>query len=202
MSFASCHRLSCLVARNFNALSPRNQTLIFIRNNSTKCSGELIQTPDIAVSIRLLSCCDGTSNRVNVRRDGSTLILFSLFNWVGWSKYLIILTRVTVKHCIFSPRRYIGIFREETLLSRLKDRLSTVKTHNFETLSLEPNYKDGGVFVKFKYDAGDRDSALATIENDLRQYARRKGGLPSWLGLSGGNIWLVKGHPWREVSNA
>jgi hypothetical protein len=99
-----------------------------------------------------------------------------------------------------SIRRYIGIFREESLLSGLEAHLSTVKTHNFEVLSLEPHYKDGGVFVKFKYNAKDQESALLAIEHDLRQHTQQHSGLPSWVGLSGGNIWLVKGRPWREVS--
>ena len=77
--------------------------------------------------------------------------------------------------------------------------MTAVKTHNFEVLSIEPYHKDGGFFVKFKYSAKNQESALVSIENDLREYARRHGGFPSWAGLSGGNIWLVKGHPWREV---
>jgi len=98
-----------------------------------------------------------------------------------------------------SLRHYVGIFREDTLLGRLKTHLSPVKTHNFEIISLEPHQKDGGVFVHFKYSAGDQEEALKSIEADLRIESYKHGGLPSWLGLSGGTVWLVKGRPWREV---
>ena len=99
-----------------------------------------------------------------------------------------------------SPRPFIGILREEGLLARIHGHLSAVNTHNFEVISLEPHYKDGGVFVKFKYNAEDHKSALSAIENDLRRHIETHGGLPSWLGLARGSVWLVKGNPWREVS--
>ena len=34
----------------------------------------------------------------------------------------------------------------------------------------------------------------------LRKTARDMGGIPSWVGLRQGNMWLVKGEPWEEVS--
>ncbi|KIJ60595.1 hypothetical protein HYDPIDRAFT_32020 [Hydnomerulius pinastri MD-312] len=98
-------------------------------------------------------------------------------------------------------RHYIGIFREESLLETLEERLSAVKTHGFKVLSLEPYQKDGGVFVKFTYRASDTQSALTAIENDLREEADKHGGMPSWAGLDWGNVWLVKGQPWREDMN-
>ncbi|EGO21697.1 hypothetical protein SERLADRAFT_362954 [Serpula lacrymans var. lacrymans S7.9] len=101
----------------------------------------------------------------------------------------------------YSIRHYIGIFREETLLERLEALLSSVKTHDFQVLFLEPHAKDGGVFVHFNYNASDPENALVSIENDLKQEALKHGGIPSWTGLGRGNIWLVKGRPWREDMN-
>ena len=94
------------------------------------------------------------------------------------------------------------MFREETLLSDLRSRLQTVKTHSFNILSLESHRKDGGVFVHFSYCSANNDSALKTIINELKEEAAKRGGLPSWLGLRGGDVWLVKGTPWREVCHS
>ncbi|KAF9459344.1 RNA12 protein-domain-containing protein [Collybia nuda] len=98
-------------------------------------------------------------------------------------------------------RHYIGVFREESLLSALKSRLESVKAHNFNILSLEPHQKDGGVFVRFSYTASDPECALNTIESKVREETTKHGALPSWLGIGGGNVWLVKGTPWREDMN-
>jgi hypothetical protein len=75
-----------------------------------------------------------------------------------------------------------------------------VRAHGFELRSLEPHPKDGGVFVKFAYDPGASDAdALRTILQELRNHVAKHGGVPSWIGLPTGNIWHVKGSPWREV---
>lgn len=97
-----------------------------------------------------------------------------------------------------SIRHYIGVFREESLLGELECRLSVVKTHGFKVLSLQPYQKDGGVFVKFTYNASDKESALRDIEDELRAEADDHA-MPSWAGLDWGNVWLVKGQPWLEV---
>ena len=68
--------------------------------------------------------------------------------------------------------------------------------------ALEPHIKDGGVFVKFKYTASEADGALERILHDLRQSVHSQGGVPSWCGLSSGEVWLVKGAPWREVCSS
>ncbi len=98
-----------------------------------------------------------------------------------------------------SLRTYIGYAREDTLLERLRSLLSPVKTHDFQVVSLEPHGKDGGVFVKFKYKASDSDNALQTILHNIRENVHSHGGVPSWCGLPAGEVWLVKGTPWREV---
>ncbi|EIW60623.1 uncharacterized protein TRAVEDRAFT_57812 [Trametes versicolor FP-101664 SS1] len=95
-------------------------------------------------------------------------------------------------------RPYIGYAREETLLERLRGLLSPVKTHDFQVVSLEPHGKDGGVFVKFKYKASDSENALQTILQNIRENVHSHGGVPSWCGLPAGEVWLVKGTPWRE----
>jgi hypothetical protein len=83
-------------------------------------------------------------------------------------------------------------------LERLHERLETVKTHDFRVLELQPHQKDGGVFVRFAYNA-DNQNALETLQGDLRLEANKHGGLPSWSGLDHCNIWLVKGRPFVEV---
>ncbi|KAF7974077.1 hypothetical protein HWV62_13499 [Athelia sp. TMB] len=96
-------------------------------------------------------------------------------------------------------RHYIGIFHQEELLARLSAILKSVKTHEFEVVELEPHIKDGGVFVHFKYNAGEQREALETIEKSVREEAEKHGGIPSWTGLTNpGEVWLVKGTPWRE----
>lgn len=74
-----------------------------------------------------------------------------------------------------------------------------MKTHAFKVRSLEPYLKDGGVFVRFGYDDQGQQTAVEDIERDLKNDIEAKGGIPSWLGLSGGSVWLVKGRPWKEV---
>lgn len=73
------------------------------------------------------------------------------------------------------------------------------------TLFTRIRAKDGGVFVEFEYtpasDPKDTVSVLAEIQEALRKAANDHGGIPSWLGLRQGNIWLVKGRPWKEVNS-
>ncbi|KAK0502922.1 RNA12 protein-domain-containing protein [Armillaria luteobubalina] len=97
----------------------------------------------------------------------------------------------------FDIRRYIGFLREEGLVQSLRDRLSSVNAHGFRITSLEPHPKDGGVFVRFAYKA-DSENALERIEQELKRNIQDHGGLPSWLGPSTGNVWVVKGIPWNE----
>ncbi|EJF62443.1 exonuclease [Dichomitus squalens LYAD-421 SS1] len=98
-------------------------------------------------------------------------------------------------------RRYVGYAREDTLLERLRALLVKVNTHGLEIVSLESHIKDGGVFVKFRYSAADPESAQQAILDDLRKYVHSHGGVPSWFGLPQGELWLVRGTPWREDMN-
>ncbi|KAG6888067.1 hypothetical protein C0995_010842 [Termitomyces sp. Mi166 len=95
-------------------------------------------------------------------------------------------------------KHYIGLLREESLLEIIRHRLEHIKTHGFKIISLEPHEKDGGVFIRFIYNASDTENALKSIERELVEVAAKHGGLPSWLGLNKGNTWMVKGTPWRE----
>ncbi|KDQ60596.1 hypothetical protein JAAARDRAFT_67035 [Jaapia argillacea MUCL 33604] len=95
-------------------------------------------------------------------------------------------------------RHYVGIFREDNLIAKLKTILSSIDTHGFKVLSIEPHLKDGGVFVRFRYNGLENAETLDAIENVLRDTASRQGGVPSWTGFSRGDVWLVKGQPWRE----
>lgn len=103
-----------------------------------------------------------------------------------------------------SARKYIGYFFEEHLLHSIKDQLARVNAHGFEIQSVESHRKEGGVFVTFSYTASETENqaTLTDIINQLNEQASQKSGIPSWLpGFNRGKIWLVKGKPWKEVSN-
>ncbi|KAF7338610.1 Mitochondrial escape protein 2 [Mycena venus] len=75
--------------------------------------------------------------------------------------------------------------REEALLEALKLRLSNIKAHSFTIVDVKP----------------DPEDALKTIEAELKQEAKKHGGLPSWLSDAvggGAHFWLVEGKPWIE----
>ncbi|KAJ7582539.1 RNA12 protein-domain-containing protein [Mycena floridula] len=79
---------------------------------------------------------------------------------------------------------------EKSLLSALQTRFN--KIPNFEVLKEEPNLKEGGVLVRFKYTPSDPDSVQEEIQTKLGQ-------VPSWIGFNnGGTAWLVKGSPFVE----
>ncbi|KAJ6618269.1 RNA12 protein-domain-containing protein [Mycena sp. CBHHK59/15] len=99
---------------------------------------------------------------------------------------------------IWDFRYYVTLFREEYLLGTLRARLSEIKAHSFTVVDVRPYHKDGGAFVTFEYTASDPEEALKTIEAELKETAEKHGGLPSWRGVAGGSIWLVKGKPWVE----
>lgn len=98
-------------------------------------------------------------------------------------------------------RFLFGQLREEDLLEHLSDVLSGVKTHDLRIVAIEPHQKDGGVFIKYEYlspPGSDGKKQVDDIIRDLRSNVQKKGGVPTWLGLPRGNIWEVKGRPWRE----
>ncbi|KAF8803621.1 hypothetical protein BYT27DRAFT_7171768 [Phlegmacium glaucopus] len=101
-------------------------------------------------------------------------------------------------------RHYIGILRQEHLLTALQSRLDHLSSvHNFHPIEFQPQHKDGGVFVRFSYTPSDTPEGeqLSEIESSLRKESAKHGSLPSWLGLGRGTIWLVKGSPWKEDMN-
>lgn len=78
--------------------------------------------------------------------------------------------------------------------------LSTSGVPNFTLVSLEPQLKEGGLFVRYKYqDLDDDGTAVQTIEEQLRASLADQGGIPSWANLGRSEVWAVKGNPWREV---
>ncbi|KAI9466031.1 RNA12 protein-domain-containing protein [Lactarius psammicola] len=85
-----------------------------------------------------------------------------------------------VKLAAWDPRYYYGKLRQESLLDSIKNLVSTVHTHGFNPISVEPHVKDGG-----------SEDVLSTIQSDLRNHIHSKGG----------NIWVVQGQPWREDMN-
>lgn len=103
-----------------------------------------------------------------------------------------------------SLRHYVGVIRADTLNARLEEIFSSVHTHGFAPLKFEAHPKDGGVFVRFRYTPGpgteaDVRDALKDIRFALEKEAAKRGGIPNWIGLKTGGIWLVKGKPWNEV---
>jgi len=84
-------------------------------------------------------------------------------------------------------------------MSDLHGRLNKVTTHHFHVLSIEPETKDGGVFVKFSYTPSP-DEPLESFEQNIREQLHKEGALPSWMGFTHGNAWVVRGSPWREVN--
>ncbi|KAG9318163.1 RNA12 protein-domain-containing protein [Chiua virens] len=142
------------------------------------------------------AAANSTIRLVAARRPHGTrkLTVKQPTNAEGW---LFVDSVFPIRLGIWDLRHYIGILREESLLGELESRLSAVKLHGFQVLSLQPYQKDGGVFVKFAYRADDKESALKDIEDQLRAEADEHA-MPSWAGLGWGNVWLVKGHPWLE----
>ncbi|PPQ63196.1 hypothetical protein CVT24_005741, partial [Panaeolus cyanescens] len=71
----------------------------------------------------------------------------------------------------------------------------------FKPLEIQPQHKDGGVFVRFSYAPpeldGDADP-LTALETRLQEAVDQQGSFPTWHGFGGGNIWIVRGKPWRE----
>ena len=98
-----------------------------------------------------------------------------------------------------SLRYCYGQLRQERLLNSLSELLSGVHTHGFKPISIEPNIKDGGVFVLFEYTPEESEDILSNIQLDLRNHVQSQGGVPSSAGLRRGTIWVVQGQPWREV---
>ncbi|KAH9981472.1 RNA12 protein-domain-containing protein [Lactifluus volemus] len=102
---------------------------------------------------------------------------------------------------IWDPRYYFGKLRQEHLLDTFSERISEVHTHGFNPISIEPHVKDGGIFVLFEYIPSQSKDILQDIQADLRSHFKSKGGVPSSTGIRRGNIWVVRGQPWREDMN-
>lgn len=70
--------------------------------------------------------------------------------------------------------------------------------------------KDGGAFVKFKYRKqpeeanaeGEEPTERPSLETEIKDQVKAAGGIRTWLGNADGDVWLVRGKPWKEVCNA
>jgi len=100
----------------------------------------------------------------------------------------------------YSFRYFFGHLRQERLLDTLSQLITQVHTHGFKPISMEPLVKDGGVFILFEYTPSQSEDVLSNIQSDLRNHILSQGGVPSSAGLRRGNIWIVQGQPWREVT--
>ena len=64
--------------------------------------------------------------------------------------------------------------------------------------------KDGGAFVKFKYTQltqpadGEEPLDPPALEAEIQRQVKAVGGITSWLGHNTGEVWLVRGRPWKE----
>lgn len=134
-------------------------------------------------------------------------IRYFLCNSAAGSEALFsVLLRLVPDRIYVSLRHYIGILRQEHLLSILQTRLEQLSSvYDFKPLELEPQRKDGGVFVRFSYtpspsktlpDGGD---PLSALQSALNEEANKHGGLPTWMGVGSGKLWVVRGSPWKEV---
>lgn len=92
------------------------------------------------------------------------------------------------------------MLREDHLTEAIRSKLSTSRVPNFSLVSLEPQLKEGGLFVRYRYqDFDDEGTAANAIEEQLRASLANRGGIPSWANLDRSEVWAVKGIPWREV---
>ncbi|KAH9043412.1 RNA12 protein-domain-containing protein [Lactarius pseudohatsudake] len=105
-----------------------------------------------------------------------------------------------VKLVAWDPRYYTESF-VRVLLDSIKNLISTVHTHGFNPISVEPHVKDGGCLCSFRIHPSQSEDVLCTIQSDLRNHIHSKGGVPSSAGIRRGNIWVVQGQPWREDMN-
>lgn len=86
-------------------------------------------------------------------------------------------------------------------MERLRSQLSSADLPNFEVISVEPHPKDGGAFVHFKYsNISGSNTTVDELQHQLREHVAKQGGLPSWVGFGRGDVWVVKGNPWKEVN--
>ena len=94
----------------------------------------------------------------------------------------------------------MGILRQDHLTEAIRSMLSTSGVPNFTLISLEPQLKEGGIFVRYRYqDFNDEGTAPNAVEEQLRTSLADQGGIPSWANLDRSDVWAVKGIPWREV---
>ncbi|KAF5391771.1 hypothetical protein D9757_001714 [Collybiopsis confluens] len=84
----------------------------------------------------------------------------------------------------FDIRRLFVNSQQESLVNNLKERFSTVTTHDMQVTNVDPHLKDGGVFVHFKYKATTQDDeiALKNIEESLKTRLKERGGITTWVG--------------------
>ncbi|CAG7854068.1 Mitochondrial escape protein 2 Flags: Precursor [Serendipita indica DSM 11827] len=101
-------------------------------------------------------------------------------------------------------RHYLSAYNRPEVINALKETLSKVKTSGFKVESVEPRVKDGGAFVKFKYTQltqpadGEQPLDPPALEAEIKRQVKELGGIKSWLGDNKGDVWLVRGRPWKE----
>ncbi|KAJ3286085.1 mitochondrial escape protein 2 [Borealophlyctis nickersoniae] len=66
-------------------------------------------------------------------------------------------------------------------------------THPFTYVGAQPSWKEGGLFVHFKYEGGNPQEAVDTIIHHINEE-----GLRSWTNLKKVKAFLVQGTPWVD----
>lgn len=94
-------------------------------------------------------------------------------------------------------RRFIGTVQEDSLLATLRTRLAALQEVGYDIVRLQPQPKDGGVFVLVR-PQDDKAPPQTPEYLEERLLDHPVGHLPSWAGLNGGKVWVVKGKPWLE----
>ncbi|KAG8798261.1 mitochondrial escape protein 2 [Serendipita sp. 398] len=124
---------------------------------------------------------------------------------------------------VWDLRHYIAASQQLRVMSSLQDTLDRITLPGFQVEKLEPRQdcicsrpnpylqfttfyriKDGGAFVKFKYmqvsskDTEEPPLDTPSLEAELKKQIRSLGGIRTWIGNHAGDVWLVRGRPWKE----
>lgn len=106
---------------------------------------------------------------------------------------------------IWDIRHFFARHRKDQIMASLQATMDQIHTSGFRVEKIEPRMKDGGAFVKFKYteltQAEGSDVPLEetpSLEAEIKKRVHEIGGIETWMGNKGGDVWLVRGKPWKE----
>ncbi|KAG8833407.1 mitochondrial escape protein 2 [Serendipita sp. 399] len=105
---------------------------------------------------------------------------------------------------IWDIRHYIAASQQLRVISSLEETLNQITLPGFRVEKLESRIKDGGAFVKFKYmqvtkkNGDEQPLDTPSLEDELKRQIHALGGIRTWIGNHAGDVWLVRGKPWKE----